>query len=509
MAPSLPKEEKPTSSRGSGILLHITSLPSSYGIGDLGPEAYRFVDFLAESKQKFWQILPLNPTEPVHQHSPYASNSAFALNPLLVSPETLVREGFLEPEAAKPLPAISGNKVDYRTVLPIKKRILERAYEHFCKEGENPAFTSFCREEAAWLDDFALFQALREKFQGQVWNEWPLSIRDRAPEALAEEHRELKEAINFARYSQFLIWKQWHSLKEYCRRKGVQVIGDIPIYVDYGGCDAWVHPEFFKLDDWKKPRAVAGVPPDYFSATGQLWGNPVYDWDSLRKKDYGWWVQRIGHNLKLFDYVRIDHFRGLVAYWEVPATEKTAMNGKWIPAPAVDFFELLQRTFPSLPIIAEDLGTITEDVREVLNRFEIPGMKVLLFAFGDGQASHPYLPHNLPRNCVAYTGTHDNNTIKGWFEKEATPEEKKRLFRYLGHDLTMEELPRELIRMMMMSVANWVIFPFQDILGLGEEARMNCPSTLTGNWECRLLPDWATPEVVEMLREMTELYGRA
>jgi 4-alpha-glucanotransferase len=495
--------------RGSGILLHLTSLPSPFGIGDMGPWAYRFIDFLAETQQSFWQILPLNPTEPIHYHSPYHSISAFAGNPLLISPVFLLQDDLLLQSDLESVPEFPLERVDYQQVLDYKAGLWSRAFGRFQSKGMKDEYERFCLEHSPWLDNFALFTALKTHFGGQVWSEWPQGLRDRDAEALQAARRELADAVQMTKFLQFVFFKQWTLLKNHGNQNGIQIIGDIPIYVDYDSSDLWVHPELFKLDDSKKPYVAAGVPPDYFSATGQLWGNPLYRWEEMKANGYTWWIQRIAHNLKLFDLVRIDHFRGLVAYWEVPATEITAVHGQWVEAPAMDFFKQLAKKFPHLPIIAEDLGTITPDVREVMNHFELTGMKVLLFAFGDDLATNPYLPHNLPRNCVAYTGTHDNNTIKGWFEKEATAEDKKRLFRYLGREVPVQELPQELIRLLMMSVANTVIFPLQDILGLGEEARMNCPSTQEGNWECRLLPDWPTPPVGDRLREMTEIYGRS
>lgn len=495
--------------RGSGILLHLTSLPSPFGIGDMGPWAYRFIDFLAETKQSFWQILPLNPTEPIHYNSPYHSPSAFAGNQLLISPDFLLKEDLLSPSDLKSAPEFPMEKVDYQRALDYKAKLWSRAFGRFQSKGKNGEYERFCLEHSSWLDDFTLFTALKARFGGKVWSEWPKGLRDRHPDDLQAARKDLSASVNMTKFLQYIFFKQWIQLKDYCNKKGVQIIGDIPIYVDYDSSDLWVHPEFFKLDDSKKPYVVAGVPPDYFSATGQLWGNPLYRWEVMKASGYAWWSQRIANNLKLFDLVRIDHFRGLVAYWEVPATEETAVNGKWIEAPALDFFNILTKKFPYLPIIAEDLGIITPDVREVMAHFDIPGMKVLLFAFGEGLPLNPYIPHNITKNCVAYSGTHDNNTIRGWFEREATPDDKKRLFRYLGREVPVEELPQELIRLLMMSAANTVIFPMQDILGLGEESRMNCPSTREGNWECRLLPDWPKPDVVERLREMTAIYGRS
>jgi 4-alpha-glucanotransferase len=311
------------------------------------------------------------------------------------------------------------------------------------------------------------------------------------------------------KFLQYLFFKQWFSLKKYCNDKGIRLIGDIPIYVNYDSVDVWTHPDLFKLDKDKKPTFVAGVPPDYFSKTGQLWGNPIYRWDILKKTGYRWWFQRIGHNLLLFDTLRLDHFRGFVGFWEVPSTEGTAINGKWVKAPAVDFFKALLKKFPAHSIIAEDLGVITPDVKEVVNRFGFPGMRILQFAFGEDLPTHPYLPHNYLPNTIVYTGTHDNNTTRGWFDNEATPEDKKRLYRYLGREISPEECPKELHRLAMVSVANTVIVPVQDLLGLGEEAKMNRPSVAHGNWEWRLLPDQLDSSSTERLREMTTIYGRA
>ena len=495
--------------RGSGILLHLTSLPSSFGIGDMGPWAYRFGEFLAEAKQSYWQILPLNPTAPIYANSPYLSTSAFACNPLFISPDLLIQDDLLVISDLKLPPEFSAEKVSYKAVHHYKKMLLDRAFERFQGRKNLPEYERFCREQSYWLDDFALFKALKPRYRGKVWSDWPPDLRDRQPEALQAARKELFPELEREKFHQYVFFKQWLALKNFCNQKGVQIIGDIPIYVNYDSSDVWVHPELFKLDEQKKPYVVAGVPPDYFSKTGQLWGNPLYGWEVMKAGGYTWWIQRIAHNLKLFDLVRIDHFRGLVAYWEVPATERTAVNGKWVEAPAMDFFNQLAKKFPHLPIIAEDLGIITPDVREVMNHFKFTGMKVLLFAFGDDLSTNPYLPHNLPRNCVAFTGTHDNNTIKGWFEREATPEEKKNLWRYLGREVAIDDLPWELIRMVMMSVANTTIFPMQDVLGMGAEARMNHPSTQEGNWEWRLLPDQFTPALATRLRELTEIYGRS
>jgi 4-alpha-glucanotransferase len=333
-------------------------------------------------------------------------------------------------------------------------------------------------------------------------------LRDRKDEALRQVEQEDRGALQREKFLQYLFYKQWGSLKLYCNQRNVELLGDLPIYVGFDSADVWVHPHLFKLDDEKNPLFVSGVPPDYFSESGQLWGNPVYAWDRLQEGGFDWWVKRMVHQSRLFDLIRIDHFRGLIAYWEIPANEKTALRGKWVKVPWQDFFDTIRKHVPELSIIAEDLGFITPDVKEARERLGFPGMKVLLFAFGEDHPLHPYLPHMFEPNCVAYTGTHDNNTIRGWFEKEARPEEKRRLFRYLGRTLETEELHWELIRLALMSVAKTVILPMQDILGLGEDARMNRPATVSGNWEWRLLPGQITAEVGSKLLEMTEVYGR-
>jgi 4-alpha-glucanotransferase len=494
--------------RRSGLLLHLTSLPSPFGIGDMGPRAYRFVDFLSDGKQTYWQILPLNPTDSIHNDSPYSSISAFAGNPLLISPERLVQDEWLLKSDLESPPPFQTDKVEYRAVHQYKERLWELAYARFQGKSPSPEYEQFCADQAGWLDDFALFMALKSRFSGKVWGDWPPGLRDRDSEALEAAQREFSPRIGREKFLQYVFSRQWGSLRNYAHERGIQIIGDIPIYVDYDSADVWVYPELFKLDENKKPYVVAGVPPDYFSQTGQRWGNPIYRWDILKERKYPWWTQRFAHNLTLFDFVRIDHFRGLVGYWEIPATEKTAVVGEWVEAPALDFFNHLQKEFPGLPVIAEDLGFITPDVRQVMDHFRFPGMKILVFAFGPDLPGNPDIPHNYSKNCVAYTGTHDNNPAKGWFETEASPDDLERLFRYLGRKIPPDDLPRELIRLLMMSVADTVIFPMQDILGLGGQARMNLPSTREGNWEWRLSPDLLTPQVTERLREMTEIYGR-
>jgi len=492
--------------RASGILLHITSLPSQFGIGDLGPWAYRFADLLAESGQSLWQVLPLTPPRPDH-YSPYLSPSAFAGNWLLVSPELLVQDGLLTVDDLSSHPEFPADQVEYRSAADFKARLLQRAYESFLSSSGKDDYEVFCRENSHWLDDFALFMALQEEQGNKVWSAWPSDLRDRDPESLEEAKNRLNESIAREKFHQFLFFKQWRDLKRYCNERGVRIFGDVPIYVDYDSADVWTHPELFKLDQDKRPTVVSGVPPDYFSKTGQLWGHPIYRWDIMKQTGYQWWMERIEHSLRQCDLVRIDHFRGLVGYWEVPAGEETAIKGTWVSGPGRDFLRTILDRFQSHPIVAEDLGLITPDVIEVKRELGLPGMKVLLFAFG-GKPTNPYLPHNMEKNCVAYTGTHDNNTARGWFEQEASELEKQHVLDYLGYKSPPGDIHWALIRLLMMSVAHTVVFPVQDILGLGAEARMNTPSVTYGNWRWRLSPDALTTELWQFLLRMTKMYGR-
>lgn len=495
--------------RRSGILLHITSLPSPYGIGDFGPCAYKFIDFLAETNQCLWQILPLNPTSTPYGNSPYSSCSAFAGNHIVISPDMLVEEGLLAKPDIDSGRRLPNDRTDYANATIYKEGILQKAYNNFqIQKKEKHDFPLFCEQNTHWLDDYTLFIALKEHFQGKAWSDWPPEIKYRKPDVMDAWREKLKERTEKERFIQYIFFKQWYKLKEYCNKKNIQIIGDIPIYVTYDSADVWSHPELFKLDKNEQPSFVAGVPPDYFSETGQRWGNPIYRWDFHKETGFLWWIKRIEHNMKLFDIVRLDHFRGFVAYWEIPTHEETAINGTWVEAPVEDFFTTIFKHFPNLPLIAEDLGTITPDVKLVMQMFQFPGMKLLLFAFGDDVAKNPYAPHNYEKNCVVYTGTHDNNTIKGWFKNETNEETRKKLFKYLGRDVSEANVCRELIRLAMMSVANTAIIPMQDILELDEEARMNLPATTENNWVWKLLPEQLTPSVVYELKEITGIYGR-
>ena len=506
----LNRDEEIMSRRGSGILLHITSLPSPYGVGDLGSASYDFVDFLAQTQQSYWQILPLNAINSAYDISPYHTVSAFACNVYLISPEVMVRDGLLAGGDLKPRPDFPAGCVDYESVIEYKNRLFQKAFEHYRKgKIQDERYKKFCTENSSWLEDFALFMALKKHFRGKAWSDWPVEIKNRNPEAVQSAIRELDSKIEREKFLQFIFDRQWRRLKTYCRKKGIQIIGDIPIYVDYDSVSCWTYPEIFKLDKKKRAQAVAGVPPDYFSRTGQLWGNPVYRWEELKEREYDWWIDRFKRSLKLCDILRLDHFCGFVRYWEVSAGRKTAIKGKWKKVPVYDFFTHLKKKFPRFPIIAEDLGFITPEVKDIMLHFDIPGMKVLLFAFGRDDPRHPYLPHNYEENCVVYTGTHDNNTVRGWFESEAKPREKTRVFRYLDRNVKKQEIHWEFVKLAMMSKANTAIVPVQDILGLGEEARMNLPATKEGNWRWRLLPEQVTSSLARKLLEITQISGRA
>ena len=495
--------------RGSGILLHITSLFSIYGIGDLGPSAHKFVDFLSDAQQSYWQILPLNPTSPEYDNSPYHSTSAFAFNTMLISPDCMVSDGFLNKTDLDRIPSFPSGTVDYNAVIRYKERIFSLAYERFrIKKNGLSEYKKFCKNNAGWLEDFAVFTSLDRYYNGHIWSNWPDEIKYREPLALDAIRQSLKQMIEKEKFLQYIFYKQWQALRRYSKEKGISIIGDIPIYVNYHSADVWTHPKLFRLDDNLLPLVVAGVPPDYFSKTGQLWKNPLYCWEEHEIENFAWWISRVEHNLSLFDYTRIDHFRGLVAYWEVVATEKNAITGRWVAAPGEKLLTLLRSRLVDLPFIAEDLGVITSDVSELIDRFDLPGMRVLLFAFTGDPANSPHAPHNLKRNCILYTGTHDNATTRGWLESEAAPEEKQMLLKYIGRKISAEKLPAELIRLAMMSVADTVIVPMQDILGLGRKSRMNRPGTDKGNWRWQMETDLIDPFVTKNLAEMTRIFRR-
>lgn len=491
--------------RQSGILLHPTSLPGPEGVGSLGAEAFAFIDFLAESGQSIWQILPLNPTG--YGDSPYSAFSAFAGNPLLISLPRLVEEGDLE-VADIAGTAMPEGQAHFGFAYSHKTRLLHKGAERFFRQGREErrhAYCEFLACQGYWLNDYALFRALRQHFADQLWNCWPEDIRRREETALHFWREELHAAILFHKYAQFVFFEQWFALKEYANSRRIRILGDIPIYVSLDSADVWANPHLFYLDEAQSPALVAGVPPDYFSKTGQLWGNPMYRWDRMAEQDFSWWMARFRWNLAQADLVRIDHFRGFEACWAVPAAEMTAINGSWLPVPGEELFRRLQQEIGKAPIVAEDLGLITPAVEALRDRFAFPGMKVLHFAFGSG-ADNPYLPYNIDRNCVIYTGTHDNDTTLGWWR--ALPAAEKAAVRaYLGNH--GRDMPWDLIRLAMASVASLCIFPLQDILALDGKARMNTPGKAGGNWQWRYLPQALTPEIRVRLTEMTRNYGRS
>jgi 4-alpha-glucanotransferase len=475
--------------RSSGILLHPTSLPGPYGIGDLGPQAYRFVDWLESTGCTLWQILPLGPTG--YGDSPYQCFSAFAGNPYLISPDDLLADGLVTQDDVDLLKDLPASSVNFGLLIPKKLDLLLKAFSRFQSDPENlrQAFDYFCAQNASWLDDFALFMALKEANGGGAWNGWSEALRSRKKSALTKARKQLSEDIQRHSFYQFLFFRQWEKVRKYANGKGIQIVGDIPIFVAYDSADVWANPELFYLDENSNPTVVAGVPPDAFSATGQLWGNPLYNWEVHKKEGYKWWLSRVRASLGFMDILRFDHFRGFAGYYEIPAGEATAENGRWVPGPAHDFFNAVQAYLEDglvapgagLPIIAEDLGVVTPDVIELLEAFNLPGMKVLQFAFSG--PDNPFLPHNYVPDCVAYTGTHDNDTAVGWFNS-APGHEKDFARRYLGVD--GHDFAWDLIRAVWKSVAVFAITPMQDVLSLGGEARMNFPSKLGGNWEWRM-----------------------
>ena len=495
--------------RAAGVLLHPTSLPGRYGIGDFGSAAYQFVDFLVEAKQSYWQTLPLGPTG--YGDSPYQSFSAFAGNPLLISPDTLVEEGYLPPEAIATVPPFPADSVDYGPAIAYKMALLRQAHDYFLAEGvaaQQTEFAQFCRISAYWLNDYALFMALKNRFMAQdggVWNSWPRPIARRQPEALAEWREKLADDVSLHKFSQFLFFKQWLALKKYANERGVQIIGDIPIFVAFDSADVWAHPDLYYLDEDGSPTFIAGVPPDYFSETGQRWGNPLYRWDRMKANRYAWWAARLRMCFTQADIVRIDHFRGFEAYWEIPAEEPTAVVGQWVPGPGADFFREMQRQLGDLPLIAEDLGVITPKVEALRDGFDFPGMKILQFAFG-GERNSQFLPHNFEHNCVCYVGTHDNETAVGWY-KNASEDERDHIRRYMGVD--GHDIAWDMTRLAWMSVADTAVATMQDLLRLGNEARMNFPGKVGGYWRWRYTEDMLTDWIAPRLRELTELYGRA
>jgi 4-alpha-glucanotransferase len=494
--------------RASGILLHPTSLPGRFGIGEIGPEAYRFIDFLADTQQQLWQVLPLGPTG--HGNSPYLAYSSMAGNPLLISLEELCDRNLLYPDELHDLEHQPADWVAFDDIIPIKMRLLERAASRFnnvASEEDRVAFKEFCDRCHFWVDEYAFFMALKNTHGGASWTEWEPDLARREPTALAQWREKLASDIFCQKFLQFEFHRQWSALKHYANERQIKIIGDIPIYVAHDSVDVWAYPDNFMIDwDTLAPSLMAGVPPDYFSETGQLWGNPTYNWEELKRRDFDWWLQRLTALLDYVDLIRVDHFRGLQAYWAVPAGETTAMNGQWVEAPGAELFDTVKQKLGSLPILAEDLGVITPDVEALRDQFEFPGMKIIHFAFGSDN-NNPYLPCNYTHNAVVYTGTHDNDTTVGWFEK-LSDYEKGRLMLYVGC-LDGDGIQWTLIRMALMSVANQAILPLQDVLGYGSDCRMNTPGKPEGNWAWRYQADALTDHLRHRLRELTALANRA
>jgi 4-alpha-glucanotransferase len=490
--------------RRSGVLLHPTSLPSRYGIGDLGPAAFSFLDYLAAARQTLWQVLPLGPTG--YGDSPYSSPSAFAGNPLLIAPEPLVDQGLLTDDELSELSELPADHVDFARLAALKRNVLEAAFVNGRDRLRDP-LEAFRAAHADWLDDFVLFAALKDELESP-WTDWDAELRSREPSALSAARQRLGDRIDFHAFCQFLFFEQWQSLRVRAAELGIDIIGDIPVFVAHDSADVWAHQHLFKLDPTGQPRVVAGVPPDYFSATGQLWGNPLYDWQAIAEERFAWWIARFRHLLEEVDIVRIDHFRGFQAAWEVPYGEATAVNGQWVAGPGTAVFNAIAEAIgaESPPVVAEDLGLITDEVRALLRATGFPGMKVLQFAFGD-DSHNPYLPHNyVDPNCLVYTGTHDNDTTHGWFSA-LSDAERDAVCRYVGTDGA--HIAQDLTRLALASVARTAVFPLQDILDLGSEARINTPGAPEGNWTWRVLREQLTDDRAACLAELTTLYGRA
>lgn len=508
-------------SRSSGILLHPTSLPETPGIGTIGKQAYRFIDWLSEAGQKLWQILPLGPTG--YGDSPYAAFSTFAGNPLLIDLDTLRDRGYVTQDDINPPPYIKNHgPVDYGSVVWWKMPVLKKAARNYLQRSHIGEFTAFAEKHADWLDNYALFMDIKEHYDkkaqednlfGKLWNNyWPRELATCQKDAISAWKRDNAEGIQIQKVIQFFFYEQWHSLKQYANGKGISIIGDIPIFVAADSADVWANQHLFQLNDDGTPKFVAGVPPDYFSATGQLWGNPLYDWQAMKDEGYAWWNARIRATLDLVDYIRVDHFRGFEAYWSIPAGEKTAIHGKWVKGPDHDFFDSVKKNFGEIPILAEDLGVITHEVEALRDDYDLPGMKVLQFAFDANEAgkegfTNSFLPHMYKRECIVYTGTHDNDTMQGWLNA-ASPVEIEMIRRYLGGKIEPKDLCPELIRNALMSVAVFAIFPLQDVFSLGSEARMNTPSTLGGNWAWRMESAHFDSQKAAWLRDTSRMYAR-
>ena len=504
--------------RESGILLHPTSLPGPYGMGEVGPEAFAFVDALKEMGQSLWQVLPIGPTS--YGDSPYQSLSTFAGNHLLISFEGLYQDGLLSKRQFEDLPQFPAERIKYGEVIPARMRVLQAVCGSFARLASremNDEFETFCDANRDWLDDYALYVAIKESYDLRPFTDWDPELIHREPDALKRVRRTRKTAIRNVKIMQFLFEHQWRRLVGYCHGNGIRLVGDIPIFVAHDSADVWAHPDLYFLEENGQPTVIAGVPPDYFSASGQRWGNPLYDWDVHARDGYSWWKRRLRRAFEWVDVVRIDHFRGFEAYWEIPASEETAIHGRWVKGPGHPFFEELTREFGDLPILAEDLGIITDEVEVLRDRFNLPGMRVLHFAFGNDPKADDYRPESFPTNCVCYTGTHDNNTSVGWFwgdggeDSTRSPEEveaeRREILNYLHTDGS--QISWDLIGLGMRCNANMFIAPLQDVLALGSEHRMNVPGVPSGNWQWRFSWDQLTPDIRQRLRDCVDATGRS
>ena len=493
--------------RMSGVLLHVTSLPSQGGVGDFGPAAYAFVDFLAAAKQRLWQVLPLNP--PGFASSPYSAVSAFAGNPALISLERLAEEGWIAAERVAEWARLD-EPADLVAAARRKRPLIEEAAGNFldrATDGVRARFQNFCQENMSWLPDYASYNVLRRRFGDASWNQWPEEFALRKHDTLAALLTEQGRELAVEQVIQFFFDEQWRALRAYCAQRKIRILGDLSIFVNYDSADVWTHPELFELDEKGRMVRVSGVPPDYYSATGQRWGNPLYRWGVLQERGFDWWVARVRRSLALYDMIRLDHFRGFEAYWSIAAEEPTAIHGQWVKAPGLELFQRLQDVFGELPFIAEDLGLITPEVDELRERYGMPGMRVLQFGFSD-RGAHIYLPHQYVPNTVAYTGTHDNDTMLGWWKSGATAEERAHVQRYLQPIERDGEIVDAMMRAAARSVAKLCIFTMQDILCLGSEARMNTPANRLGNWSWRYEAEALKPEMAEQLAKLMELTDR-
>lgn len=495
--------------RSAGILLHISSLPGESPIGDFGSEAYRFVDFLKEAGQSYWQILPLNQTDGGKAYSPYSPLSVFAGNTLFIDGKAIKNIG--KTQKPKSYAGKKSTRVHFQEAERYKETILTAAYKAFKKhatEKDLKKFDDFCVSEHFWLHDYSLFIVLKNSFGRKAWIEWPEEYRDRHQESLDIVLQDKYEEIRKEKYAQYLFFKQWQKLKAYANKQGIQIFGDVPIYTSYDSADVWAHPHYFLLRENKKMDKVAGVPPDYFNEDGQLWNMPIYNWDALKQNGYEWWIERLKKNLQLFDLVRLDHFRGFSSFWEINAEEETAINGEWKQGPGKDFFNAVQQHFPSMPFAAEDLGEIDQAVYDLRDRYNLPGMSVVQFGFGDDFPNSIHLPHNFTRNSIVYSGTHDNNTARGWYSDDLKRKQRKRLKAYISGHVYRSNLHKKLIRLVYQSVGKIAIIPMQDILGFGTEARMNYPSTIKGNWMWRMKKSGLKKKLAVRLEKIASPYGR-